>query len=327
MLVKKHILLLLVLLSTSSTSSFGQTCSCAGAPLLSAQFVGAGKAGQLVIGLTYEHHEISRVFAGSQRVGEETERSTRSTLLEIHYGVTDRFSISSTINFAQKDRTTGTDGSNVGSSLSTSGIGDALFLVSYTILKQSLFKPHLLLVSVGAKAPLGSSSLERDGHPLNADMQPGTGSWDGVVLVYWSYSALPRWKTTLFASADYRFSGVNERFNEADRYRFGNGLSFSAGAGKSVGTKFSYAFALLYRTTTQDERNKADIFNTGGRWLSIAPSFQYSLSAQTDVRLAGRYPIAQSVHGTQPSTSFAIAVSFFYKFGKTKTGFTKPTEF
>jgi len=323
-LLKKYILFL-VLLSVRPASSNGQTCSCAGAPLLSAQFVGAGKAGQLVIGLTYEHHEISRVFAGTERVGEETERATRSTLMEIHYGLTDRISLSSTINFAQKDRTTGTDGSFERSSLSTRGIGDALFLVSYTILKQSLFKPHLLLISAGAKAPLGSSSLERDGVPLNADMQPGTGAWDGVFLVYWSYSMLPRWKTTLFATANYRFSGANKRFNATDLYRFGNGLSFAFGAGKPAGTKFSYALALLYRTTTQDERNDADIFNTGGRWLSVAPSFQYSLTSKTDVRLAGRYPIAQSLRGTQPSTSFAASISFFYKFGKTKNGFTKPS--
>lgn len=321
-LVKKFILGL-ILLSSWTTSSFGQTCSCAGAPLISAQSVGASKAGHLVIGLTYEHHEISRVFAGTKRVGEETERSTRSTLLEIHYGVTDRFSISTTINFAQKDRTTGTDGSNARSSLSTNGIGDGLFLVRYTLLKQSLFKRNLLVIGIGAKAPFGSSSLSRDGIALNSDMQPGTGAWDGVVLIYWSRSMLPRSTASLFATANYRVSGTNKRFNAADRYRFGNDLSFSFGAGNSIGTRSSYSLALLFRTTTQDQRNKAEIFNTGGRWLSVAPSLQYSLSSQTDVRISGRYPIAQWLRGTQPSTSFAAAISFFYNFGQTKNGFTK----
>lgn len=320
--MNKHILVL-VILSTWSTATLGQTCSCAGTPLISAQSSGAGKAGHLVIGLTYEHHEISKVFAGTSRVGEETERATKTTLLEIHYGITDRLSVSSTINFARKDRTTGTNGSVSRSSLKTNGIGDALFLVRYTLLKQGLWRRNLLSIGVGAKAPTGSSSLKRDGHPLNADMQPGTGAWDGIIVAYWSYSLLPRSKTAVFASANYRFSGTNERFNASDRYRFGSGASFSLGAGNSVGTRTSYSLALLFRSTGQDERNEAKIFNTGGRWLSVAPSLQFSLGGQTDLRLSGRYPVAQWLRGTQPSTSYSAAVSLFYNFGQTRNVFTK----
>jgi len=321
-LLKKH-LLFLTLLSCWPVSSFGQTCSCAGAPLISAQFAGGRKAGQLAVGLTYEHHEISRVFAGSSRVGEETKRATRSTLLELHYGITDRFSVSSTINFAQKDRTTGTDGSRVPASLSTSGIGDALFLVSYSILQQSLWKRTQLSISAGAKAPVGSSSLMLDGHPLNADMQPGTGSWDGFLSLYWSYSMLPRSTAAVFAVASYRFSGANERFTATDHYRFGNETLVSFGVANSVGTKAAYSVAFLFRSTGQDELNDAEIFNTGGRWASVAPSIQYSLSSRTDIRLAGRYPIAQWLRGTQPSTSYAAAISLLYTFGRTKNAFTK----
>lgn len=303
--------------------SVGQTCSCAGAPLISAQSAGADKAGQLIIGLTYEHHEISRVFAGTHRVGEETERATKSTLLEVHYGITDRLSISSTLNFAQKDRVTGTDGSNARSSLRTSGIGDALLLLRYTVLKQSLWKRNHFSIGAGVKAPSGSSSLKRGGLPLNADMQPGSGSWDGIVLANWSHSLLPRTKAALFATVSYRFSGTNERFNAADRYRFGNEASFSFGVANSLGTKSAYSLGLLYRTSRQDERNEAKIFNTGGRWLSVAPSMQRAINSKTELRLSGRYPITQWLRGTQPSTSFATAISILYKFGRTKSVFLK----
>lgn len=299
-----------------------QTCSCAGAPLISAQSAGAKQAGQLVIGLTFEHHEISRVFAGTDRVGEETERYTRSTLLEAHYGVTDRLGLSGTLGFTQKDRTTGTDGSSAGSTVRTNGIGDALVMGSYTVLKQDLFHRHHLSVSAGLKAPLGSSSLSQNGHPLNADMQPGTGSWDGLFSAFYSMSLLPASTAAVFAAAAYRHSGTNERFNAQDRYRFGNETTVSAGAGKSIWTDWAWSVSMMYRTTRQDQRNDADIFNTGGRWLYVLPSLQWSAGRAFDVRVFGRYPVAQWLRGTQPSTSFAAGISLFYSIGQKDNGFS-----
>ena len=325
MIVREKLVFLMLVFGWPLSVS-GQTCSCAGAPLISTQFAGERKAGQLSVGFTYEHHEISRVFTGSTRVGEETERATRSTLLELHYGLTDRLSISSTITFVQKDRTTGTDGSRNPASLSTSGLGDALLLVNYSILQQSLWKRTHLSAGGGLKAPVGASSLTRGGHPLNADMQPGTGSWDGFLSVYWSYSLLPSSTAALFAEANYRFYGANERFTDEDRYRFGNEASLSLGVGNSIGTKAAYSVAVLFRSTEQDERNDTEIFNTGGRWVMVAPSIQYSLGLRVDIRLSGRYPIAQWLRGTQPSTSYAAAISLLYTFGQTESTFTKRTE-
>lgn len=276
-----------------------------------------------MVGLTYQHHEISRVFAGTRRIGKETERATKSTLLEVHYGITDRLSVSSTLNFVQKDRTTGTDGSNDRSALSTSGVGDALVFVSYTLFKQSLWKHNHVSVGAGVKAPFGSSSLRRDGLRLNADMQPGTGSWDGIFMANWSHSMLPRTKASIFASARFRYSGTNERFTSTDRYRFGNESFFSLGVANSAGTKAAYSLAFLFRASRQDKRNDARIINTGGRWISVAPSVQYSLSPKTDVRMGGGVPVFQKLRGTQPSTSFTAAVSFFYKFAKSEQVFSK----
>ncbi|MFV1979799.1 MAG: hypothetical protein ACC655_01485 [Rhodothermia bacterium] len=154
-------------------------------------------------------------------------------------------------------------------------------------------------------------------------MQPGTGAWDGFLAAYWSYSMLPRSTAAVFAVASYRFSGANERFTTTDRYRFGNESSISAGVANKVGTKTAYSVALLFRSTGQDERNDAEIFNTGGRWVFVAPSIQYSLTSRTDIRFAGRYPIAQWLQGTQPSTSYAAAISLLYTFARTKNAFKK----
>ena len=318
----RRIFLPLLIFCTAVIPSQGQTCSCAGAPLISAQSMGASSAGNLVFGVTVEHNEISSVFAGRERLDNKSvSRATLSLLFESHYGLTDRLSISATLTTVRKERTTGLGSVDTPTTVTTQGIGDGLVMLRYTLLKQSLWNRYHLAVGGGVKAPLGSASLTRSGHPLNADMQPGTGAWDGV---FWSYAAvsfLPHTTLNLFSTTSYRHSGSNERFGRGDNYRFGNELISALGVSDALGSAVSYVLQFRYRSTSADRLNGNPLFNTGGRWLSVLPALQIAAGKRASLVVSGRYPLWQRLSGTQPTTTFAVAVSLFLNFNSQGNGF------
>jgi hypothetical protein len=89
--------MILPLFIFTAQTSYAQTCSCAGAPLLGSQSAGASGAGNLLIGATYEFNQIADLYSGSTQLSERSvERNTQSALFEVNYGITDRFSVSGT---------------------------------------------------------------------------------------------------------------------------------------------------------------------------------------------------------------------------------------
>ena len=300
-----------------------QTCSCAGAPLLGTQSTGASGEGNLLIGLTYEFNQITNLYTGSTRITNNTaERNTQSALLEINYGITDRFSLSGTISFVQKFRESGLSNPAGSQTSTTNGIGDGVLLLRYVLSQQSLWNRYHLAIGAGTKAPLGSTSVRNpNGLLFNADMQPGTGAWDSIFWSQTAISLLPRSTMNLSWINSYRITGTNERFTENDDYRFGNEFISNLSASNSINDRFSYALNLRYRSTASDQRNEITMPNTGGIWLSVIPDLFIGLSESLSLKLSGQIPVYQDLRGFQPSTTYTLSASLFINFNRNENAF------
>lgn len=301
----------------------GQTCSCAGAPLLGTQSAGASGQGNLLIGLTYEFNQITNLYAGSTRLSNNSvERNTQSTLLEINYGISDRVSISGTMSFVHKNRESGISNPAGTQITTTTGIGDGVVLLRYILSQQSLWNRYHLAVGAGTKAPFGSTSVRTPGGLLfNADMQPGTGAWDGIFWSMAGLSLLPGSSINLTLTNSYRVTGTNQRFTENDDYRFGNEFISNFSASNSINNRFSYTLNIRYRSTTSDRRNEVSMPNTGGEWLSIIPDFYVGFSENISIKLSGQIPVYQDLRGFQPTTTYALSASLFINLNKNENIF------
>ena len=317
--------LFVVIFSTVSPGFlFAQTCSCAGAPLLGSQSSGASGAGNLLVGITYEFNQITRLYSGSdQLVNDSAERSTQSTLIEINYGITDRLSLSGTISYVDKQRISGLTNPQ-GTQLSqTSGIGDGMILLRYNVLQQSLWNRYHLAVGGGLKAPFGSTSFRNNsGLLFNSDMQPGTGAWDGVFWSQASIALIPFTSANLTLITSFRLTGTNERFNQADNYQFGNELVSALTVSDGITERFGYRLGLRYRSTTPDELNNVSQPNTGGKWVFLHPELSFALSDRFSIGAGGQLPLWQFLKGTQPTTTFAASASLFINLNRSENTFT-----
>lgn len=300
-----------------------QTCSCAGAPLLGTQSSGASGAGNLLLGVTYEFNQITNLYTGSEQItNDSADRNTQSALIEINYGITDRLSASGTLSYVRKQRTSGIGIPGGSQTSTTAGIGDGIALLRYTLLPQTLWNRYHVAIGGGVKAPLGSTTLNNpDGRRFNADMQPGTGAWDGVLWSNLGVNFLPRSTMNLSLTNSYRQTGTNERFVEGDDYRFGNEFISILGLSDTITDRISYKINARYRSTSSDERNDSIQPNTGGTWVTLIPDLYITTSNRTSIKLSGQIPIYQELNGLQPSTTYALSASFFININSSQNTF------
>lgn len=297
-------------------NSYGQTCSCAGAPLISSQSISSASKGNLFLGVTYQYNDISNLYTGSEKlINQSVRRNTQSTLFEVNYGITNRLTFSGTATFVQKVRESGLQNPGSENTLTIRGIGDGLFMLKYVLHKNTMSEQYQLAVGGGVKVPFGTTSLTQNGLTLNADMQPGTGAWDGVIWSYFSKTFAPSSTINAFIYSTYRRTGTNERFGNNDRYRFGNEWVTNAGITDTIIPDLSYIAMINYRSTASDQRNGQQLPNTGGKWINLEPALQYQIAQGLSAKASGKIPVYQYLNGIQPTTAYTVSLSVFYNFG------------
>lgn len=320
MRVLKKFFLFLFTLGSIPILSIAQTCGCAGAPLLSSQSISSASKGNLLLGITHEFNSIDDLVQGTKELNNRSvRRSTQSTLLEIHYGISNRLTASGTFTFINKRRETGLQTSGPSNQVRTTGIGDGLFILKYVLHKNTIRSQFQLAVGGGVKVPFGSFSHTNNGVQLNADMQPGTGAFDGIFWSYFSKTFAPHTTLNFFWTNSLRLTGEADRFsNTNDSYRFGNEFISTLGVGNKLIGDVSYVVQVQYREVGENERNGEDLPNTGGRWIDVAPTLSYALTDKVSLRVLGQIPIFRNLEGTQSTTSYSLSGSIFYNFdGKT----------
>ncbi len=309
-------LLILVIILFYSIEFFPQACCSAGSPLLGSLDVSNTSEGVLQVGLTYELNSLQDVYAGTVRLDDDfRERRVNSFLLVVNYGLTGRISLSTLFTFINQSRNIASLG-DLNSRLSTGGLSDGIILVKYNFIPLSLIDQVELTLGVGAKLPIGNSTLRSDGILIPADMQPGTGAWDGVLWGYFSKGFMPALPLNAFLNVSYRLNGTNNRFGDSFQqgYTFGNELFVNLGAGYRTDTFFDFTLMLRFRNTTPDKFDGGQIPNTGGNWLYFVPGVNGKISDGLTARLSGQIPLYRNLTGTQLTTTYTGSIGLFYNF-------------
>lgn len=311
----------LLFLPVSSRSQ----CSCGGPPLLGSLETPPSGAGTWRVGLTFEFAEVSDFVTGTTELDDDIrDRNVKSGLLQIDYGLTNRLSFSGILTILDQDRTTRSAIGGSGQFLSVNGVGDAMVIAKYTIVPMTLQSQRQLSIGGGVKLPLGKSTIRGDnGVLIAADMQPGTGAWDGVLWGSFSQGLTQSRKLNMYASATFRFTGSTDRFDLGDaNYRFGDEFVGNIGLGFRHSSKLEYTMGLRYRSAQPEESRLiagnpfTEQPNSGGKWVNLSPGINLNLSQTLALRASGQLPLYRDLEGTQFSTTYSLSVSVFYTFLK-----------
>jgi hypothetical protein len=299
--------------------TFAQTCCSGGVPLSNNLGLSNEGKGALLIGINYDYNNLNTLNAGNNRLDDNSrQRITNSILANIGYSFTDKISLETLFTWVNQTRTITQFGNE--NFTETAGIGDAVVLLKYAL--PNLFKNNTVLnIGIGSKIPLGRSDiLSNQGIQLTADLQPGSGAFDGIAWLSLSKRLNFRPTATFSSSITYRFTGINNSYlNNTSTYEFGNVLQ----ANISYVDEFLFlktivnpGLVIKYRKATEDQIDNSFIPNTGGEWIFTRAELQIAISKNLSFTNKLEVPIYSYVDGTQLTPTSRFTTGFIYKFHK-----------
>ena len=312
-LCPKKILSAGILLVFICSKSIAQCCS-GGVPMAGNLGLPQVDMNTWQFSLNYDLNVLKTFQSGVDKFQENgRQRNTHSTLLQIGYTFSKRLSADIFLAFIRQERRISNPGLSDDFQY-TNGLGDGVFLLKYNVTASSV-EYFNWTIGVGSKIPLGASNLKNEGILMSADLQPGSGSWDGVFYNYISHQPAFRRSISLNATAIYRSTGVNDDFRLGQSYKFGNELQLIIRVGDQLvisETLISPTIGLRYRTVKGDAADNNVIPNTGGEWIFVNPTLGINLSKKLSVNLSIELPLFADVSGTQLTPTYRLNTGLYY---------------
>lgn len=319
---KKVVVLIALCFLTGSFELMAQCCS-GGVPISSNLGLASKEAGTLQFQLSYDYNTLQHLLAGKTLLDDQSRiRNTHSLLLESSFDLSPSLSVSTLFSIVRQERIIFTQ-SGTEDLTRNQGLGDAIVLFRYNVIDQKASQPFALTLGIGPKIPLGRSDhRDKRGIILPADLQPGTGAWDGMLWGYFTYQPSPIPNLTFSANTTYRLTSPNLRYNGQQSYRFGNEYQAQAGLSYRLLVNSFLIDPLLifqYRTVSADRVQGIVLDNTGGHWVFARTGLNLNFSSKQALRLIADIPVYRDLVGTQLSTSFRATISYYHQIGFSKS--------
>jgi len=315
--ILKYMVVALGLLVSGQFSGYSQTCCSGGVPLSgNIGFEGAAR-GTLQMEFSYDLNFLSTLKSGSELYENGTrKRITHSFLVKTGYSINRWFAVDALFSYVLQGRRILFN--DQVDQVNTHGLGDAVVMAKF-ILSSISENGSEFQLGLGPKLPLGRTDLTNNlDITLNADMQPGSGSWDLITWAYYARQFVTR--PTMVASARVvgRFNGENKEYLGTQSYSFGNAVQFYLGIGDQVvwgNSILSPSLSLRYRYAGVDRINGQELDNTGGQWINLLPAVSWHLSPRSILHFVPEIPLYSNVGGTQLTPTFRMQVGFYHSFG------------
>lgn len=316
-------IIVLILILFNDFRLAGQTCCSGGVPTSSNLGLPTSSKNTLQFRFNYDLNTLNTQQTGREKsTTPQSFRRTHTAMMQVGYSFTNKFSLDVFLPFVRQERRSNVN--NTGET--TSGIGDAVFLLKYKLWSND-DNSTVFTIGVAPELPTGRTDFKNQfGNVLLADLQPGSGSIDGLL---WSqFSTILNFRPSLnwLTQASYKRNGQNENFgfgNTETTYQFGNefqlvtGLSDRIILGKSL---FDPALLLRYRRTFSDKskpnttlQDLTEVPSTGGSWVFISPSMTYWFSQDWSMTAGIEFPLFANIEGTQVTPTSRVNVGVFYR--------------
>lgn len=284
------------------------TCSCAGVSLTGALRQSGLEDNAVELNFTYGFHDISDLVAGGEEVEDATgrKRETRTYLMQLSYGLTDEWTFSTLLPYVEHTRNIST--SNTRDEVS-GGMGDAVLAAIYTPKKITVYSRNEVAFGIAQKFSNGVDDNAQGNIRFIEDMQPGTGAEATTAWLYYARSFSQQANSIVYSSLSYTTNGTNDL-----SYRFGDEVNLSLGYRFQSESPWAYDASLNFRDARAHERFGGEVPNTGGEWLDLTPTVQYSFTERLAGRLSARLPLDRDLNGAlQFTTKYAINASLTYQ--------------
>jgi hypothetical protein len=198
----------------------------------------------------------------------------------------------------------------------SSSLGDVKLIGSY----QGFLPGHNLGVELGVKLPTGRygtavqfSSGPKAGTPLDASLQPGTGSTDVIVGAYYYRPVSENFDFTV--NAQFQGAVTHKQDEPGNDFRPGNSLNLSVGLRYDAHPNWVPQLQLNLLHKNADQGALADIPDTVGTVLYVSPGLAVRAGRQLQVYGFAQLPVYSNLDGYQLFPRYTVSVGLSYSFG------------
>lgn len=299
------------------------------------------RSGELQLNLTYEFIDMDDPYigTGSARVGEiprgHDERSTRNHTykLSFDYGITPRLTVGVLLPFLdrlhrhlahEEEEVVGTPGETEivdrNERWRYHGIGDIQLTGRYLLLSPETPLHPSLSVALGIKVPTGRTGVDNGaGEKAELTLQPGNGSWDGIVgLAYlqnFSVSTL-RGETSLapiFLTTIGRFPVGNGKFG----YRPGGEFFLNLGFAYPLIRDLDFLGQVNFHYRDRDDVGHApgvEHADSGRETIFLSPGLRYHITDSIAAYALMQFAVYRRVNGIQLTSDWNFTSGISYRF-------------
>lgn len=307
-------------LSLSSIPSPAWACSSCGCTL-SSDWASQGfkTDGGLTFDLRFDYFNQNDLRTGTGRVNggsialpadQEIQKQTinRNTTLTVDYGFNPDWGMTVQLPYFNRSHATYAAGDTDLSTSQSSSIGDMRVMGRY----QGFSPEHNWGIQFGAKLPTGPTNVNfnagpQAGQPLDAGLQPGTGSTDLLLGVY-RFGPINQ-------SLDY-FAQALLQVPVSSRNEFKPGV----GANLTFGVRYATEGPVVphlqvnVRTEGKESGAHADVANSGATLAYLSPGATWSITDNVQAYGFVQVPIYQRVTGYQLEPKYSVSVGVHYAF-------------
>ena len=198
----------------------------------------------------------------------------------------------------------------------SSSLGDIKLIASY----QGFLAARNFGVQLGVKLPTGRYGTAVDfnrgpaaGTPLDASLQPGTGSTDVIVGAY--YHRFIGDNVEVMANGQFQ-GALEERMDQpGNDFRPGNSTTLSAGVRYDAFQSWAPQLQLNLLHKSADQGALADTPDTVGTVAYVSPGLTVRLRPALQVYGFAQLPVYSNLDGYQLFPRFTVSVGISYAFG------------
>ena len=192
--------------------------------------------------------------------------------------------------------------------LSVSGLGDAIVGLDYLIRLGEGKVRHRLKPGLGFRVPVGQATRSAgSGQPFDPLLQPGTGAWAALFRLNHQW-LLNRWR--LYSAVSYQTSGQG-----AQRFRFGDSFNWDSRLARQFSRgadwKLRPQVGADWESYAPHQQGGADVPLTGGEALFGQVGLDINCKAVT-LQILGQHPVWQRLRGAQIANSSRWSVGLIW---------------
>lgn len=195
----------------------------------------------------------------------------------------------------------------------SSSLGDVKLIGSY----QGFLAMHNLGLQLGVKLPTGQYGTDvrfrsgpAAGSPLDASLQPGTGSTDIIVGAY--YYQPMRQNFDFFANVQFQSAVRAKQDQPGSDYRPGNSTTVSFGVRYEENPTWVPQLQMNLLHKSVDQGALADIYSTAGYVAYVSPGLNAKVTGKLHAYAFAQLPVYSDLVGYQlfPRYTFSVGASY-----------------